>query len=557
MHSWFPGAISHVIRAVFWVFVTIPSAMVAAQSQGSTTTLSSLPQEMTDGLIRYALETDNPFDALVLVDKQAKNRNRIAELLAYQAFGMPNIAGKGLSQLEKTKPKLSNIEKYQLGKLYYERGECIASLKAFNSLKSRIPETFRERQVYYRSHCILALGGPVKAAQALSQPLSGQWVASAYYNLAMEYASRNVSKTKALVSLRVAKDLNYGDSSYAEELNDRIHLAAGKLYLDSEKPTLASDFLKKVRVDSLFTAQAQYLLGLSYIQQQDFRGATQIWSLNKKFPLIAPGVAESYLGTPFAFEGAGYAAQALEAYVEASDIFKAEIETITNITGLIEKYSTREVLLEDSKKKDLQWFLKQDVARNTQRAAYYKAVLDDADAYRLINLYYELESLHSGLNYWLTQFEVFEAQLASRIKTSIKKQSKALARLTSSQKKLVKRTQSNSIAAKSASVARSVETIAKRAAYLKSALASEVLEKDYRPELKRLKNSIKKRNARLVSLLSKLDQEIDQSAIRLLRELNDALVVKYEKAEQGLIHTLEVLAEARTRRTNRLDGRYQ
>jgi hypothetical protein len=102
-----------------------------------------------------------------------------------------------------------------------------------------------------------------------------------------------------------------------------------------------------------------------------------------------------------------------------------------------------------------------------------------------------------------------------------------------------------------------LETIAKRAAYLKSALASEVLEKDYRPELKRLKNSIKKRNARLVSLLSKLDQEIDQSAIRLLRELNDALVVKYEKAEQGLIHTLEVLAEARTRRTNRLDGRYQ
>jgi hypothetical protein len=441
--------------------------------------------------------------------------------------------------------------------LYYERGDCIASLKAFNSLKSRIPETFRERQVYYRSHCILALGGPVKAAQALSQPLSGQWVASAYYNLAMEYASRNVSKTKALVSLRVAKDLNYGDSSYAEELNDRIHLAAGKLYLDSEKPTLASDFLKKVRVDSLFTAQAQYLLGLSYIQQQDFRGATQIWSLNKKFPLIAPGVAESYLGTPFAFEGAGYAAQALEAYVEASDIFKAEIETITNITGLIEKYSTREVLLEDSKKKDLQWFLKQDVARNTQRAAYYKAVLDDADAYRLINLYYELESLHSGLNYWLTQFEVFEAQLASRIKTSVKKQSKALARLQNIQKKLVKRAQSNSIAAKSASVARSLEAIAKRAAYLKSALASEVLEKDYRPELKRLKNSIKKRNARLVSLLSKLDQEIDQSAIRLLRELNDALVVKYEKAEQGLIHTLEVLAEARTRRTNRLDGRYQ
>ena len=72
----------------------------------------------------------------------------------------------------------------------------------------------------------------------------------------------------------------------------------------------------------------------------------------------------------------------------------------------------------------------------------------------------------------------------------------------------------------------------------------------------KLNKRIKYSRTRLQALIKQLDVLITDSCRQRLADLRLATVANYERAEQGLVHIFQGIAENKTAKKNRLDGRY-
>jgi len=530
---------------------------------------SDLPDELYRGMVQFQLDSGNHFDALVYMDQTYIENDPLSYAAALNGFNMDGSVASIMDVIRSQKKELGSNELFRLGQIEYDSGNCIPALKAFKQLKNKLGLEKKQEWAFYRASCFIKLGSDTRAAQVLSDILSGIWISHAYYNLAMSYAETNSVKTKALVALRVAASLNEGESKAEQELNDRIHFAAGAIYLNEGKPDFATDFFKKVHLDSDTAPQALYLNGVAQLELNDFRSATQSWFSVKKYPVIHTGVAESLLAIPYAYERSGYVSQALEAYLEASTTFEKELQTIDKVSQSLKKHGFRRVLIEEDQLEGLEWFLAKDVARNTQRAAYYSYLAEDAGVYDSIELMLEMIMLRDSLQFWSSQLDVYQRSLKTKSQTF--SQQSARFKPQSVNRKIAEfRKRANALndaSELSAPLARQLQIDRLPASV--SALES---------RLKNLEQKIKRGRGRLDAQLAEsaaLKKRIQGKAVvldGLIEELNDHITLKalermaglkqhmqanFERSEQGLVHILESIAESNQSRSNPLDGRYQ
>ena len=524
--------------------------------------LQKIPLELSNGMIRFEIERENYFDALVLMSETDKTRRPIDYASALNGFHMDTDVKPLLDKATAKGKELTPIDLFRIGRTQYLSDNCIPALKAFKNLRNKIPVEEKQEWAFYRANCFIKLGSNKRAAQAINDLLSGLWISHAYYNLAIAYGEASTNKTKALVALRVAVSLNEGENKLEQELNDRINYAAGQFYLDSNKPKLAGDFFKKVYLESASAPQALYLNGVSHLETNDFRAATQSWFSVKKYPLIHSGVAEALLAIPYAYEGSGYVSQALEAYVEASDSFEKELAAIDKIASLLDKYGFVKVLIEETELEGLEWFLAKDVAKHTQKAAYYTYLISDSEIHDTVELLYEFIMMEEGLNLWNTQLAVYGKSLAGK-KKGFKKQSKKLN--IKKLNKRVSRIKGKSDKLSSAIKPRTLTALqddldAARARIKSLVLKVEVGEKDISSQQKvrtALAKRLKKQKKSLAAFQKTLDESITTLALARLAKLREKMEGNFEKAEQGLVHILEAVAESKHPKANRLNGRYQ
>jgi hypothetical protein len=532
-----------------------------------SSSLFSMPQTLKNGLLEFEYERNRYLATLLLLDDKDRNEKPVLYASALQAFDMPLTLERFNLESHVEQANLAEKDKFRLALLHIEQGDCVTGLKYLKGKALSLDASSQQKRAYYRAKCFVELGHDELAAQALSRALSGEWAAHAYYNLAMEYLATSKNKKRALVALKVARELNVKNGGSAVELTNRINLNAGKVYLDSGKPELANDFFNEIPLSSRYVTEGLYLHGFAKLYQNDFRAAAQSWQANLKHALISPGVAESLLALPLSYDQSGYQTQALEAYIDASKRFKKELKTLTDIKNLIKKYSAREVLIEDSDRAELQWFLNKTGAKNTQRVAYYDFVLQDEQVYRNIKLVQELSSLDAGLGYWLDQLGVHEKAVKARQKTlngfpkAIKK-SKLETRLSQSQIRF--ETLSKTLAQlKGSEAERILAGLSSRLEILKAkssasnasgkGLGKELSEQ--RSEMSRLKKSVSTAQKRSKATLRKLDKRLSELCIERLNSLEARIVGHKEAAELGLVTILERVARSRTKRTNLLNGK--
>lgn len=535
--------------------LVVSTSTLAAVSEG-------VPLELRQGLIRFEVERGNALGALALLNEQDREALPVAYASALNGFGMDKE--EIYSLLEKARKDASALapgDLFQLGKIYYSRGDCIPALKAFKHLTNKLSLEAKQEWAFYRANCSIKLGSSKRAAQVLSDLLSGLWISHAYYNLAMAYNEASTNKTRALVALRVAASLNPGKTQLEKELHDRIYYAAGSFYLDSEKPRKASDFLKKVHLDSLIAPQALYLHGVALLEQKDFRAATQSWFSVRKYPTIQQGVPESLLAIPYAYEGSGYVSQALEAYLEASGSFEKELKKIRKLGELIGKHGVQDVLIDEKKLKDLEWFLSKDVATNTQRAAYYSYLVEDEAIYESIAQLTELRQLNDRLKLWQNKLKVFDTSLSRKAKefkrkaATFEKQklSREIANLPAKLKRMagLEASKRDVLDASITGLQQRLKEVAQKVNKGGTRL------KKHRAAIQKFNQVLSKQRKALTALLNRYDEYITGLATERLTHLETSMLANYEKAEQGLVHMLETIAEANQPVKNRLDGRYQ
>ncbi len=528
-----------------------------------------MPDELYHGMIQYELDSGRYFDALVVMDNTYKKTHLVNYIAALQGFNLDKELP-GLIEQAKNSKNLSDADYFKLGKAEYLNDECLSALKLFKKIQNNLPLESKEPMAFYRANCFIKLGSSVRAAQSLTGMIGGLWSAYAYYNLAISYAEESRDKTKALVALRVAESLNAGRTKEAKSLNDRINLVAGKLYLDSDKKDSAIQFFKKVYLDSESTPAALYLIGLAQLESGDFRAATQAWHSLKSYPLVDQSVAEAALAIPFAFERSGYLSQTIEAYLEASNSFETELEKINKIDDLLSKHGAVKIFIDDSEIEGLEWFLAKDVVKNTTRAAYYQYLMKDPQFYDQVELYEELTFLHTSLEFWLTQLAVFERSLQDKKSTFKVKQSRFDAngikrQIDEQNAQISSLTQqagmTDTLAAnlQVEDMRDSIQVLRARLSGLQQKIQQgEKRLNDQSKELSLLVKDVGIIQKRLNQLMQKLSAELTTAAKTRLKSLRKTMVSNFERAEQGLIHIFEDMAESKqVKKRNLLDGRYQ
>lgn len=521
-------------------------------------------------MLYYEIESGNALGALSLMDEQFKNENPVLYARALQSFNVNSEALTLLDKIENTKPALSERDYFHIGALEYKFDRCIPALKALKKAKNKLSQEEKQEQAYYRSNCFIKLGSSPRAAQILSKLLNGLWISHAYYNLAMDYAANN-KKTKALVSLKVAESLNAGQLDTEKELNDRINVTAGHLYLNDGQYDKAINVLNRVYIDSSVSAQALYLKGVAQLENGNFRAATQSWSGVRKNHLIEPGVKESLLAIPFAYERAGYTSQALESYSNARTLFTDELTTIEKIESLIKKRGVIPTFLEGGQLEGLEWFLTDNSAKNTVRGAYYNFFMGDNEIYRHVELLAELEVLSASMGYWSSQLAVFNKALKSKQRSFIKKsksfkQKVVETKIADFEKRLQQLSKSTTSVTSNAQG--SEEVIQQRMLSLKDRLKS--VSNSIRQgkskisiqlgDNKSLQKQVGRSKKKLKQVMALVEKDAAKLILEKIKALKIELVFSQERADQGLTHVLETIAELDSRKRKKRtlkDGRYQ
>lgn len=538
-------------------------------SLNTSAKIHTIPDELYNGLIQFELNSGRYFDALVLMDENYQNTHLVDYMTALQGFDIVRDIPELIEKTKKNK-NLSDDDYYKIGRTEYHQGNCLPTLKAFKKIQNNLSLDDKEQWSFYRANCFIKLGSNVKAGQALNDVLGGLWAAYAYYNLAISYSESSRDNTRALGALYIAESLNLGESKEAKSLNDRINLAAGKLYLDANKYDSAIQFFKKIYLDSESTPAGLYLNGVALLESGDFRAATQTWHSLKTYSVLNQSVAEAYLAIPFAFERSGYISQTLEAYLDASNTFEAELETIDKIDALIVKHGAAKVFVEDSELEGLEWFLAKDVIKNTTRAVYYQHLMKDESLYDQVRLYAELRMLQNSLDFWSSQLNVFDESLSKK-KQSYKKERSmfdapnVLSKINTQKTKIDALVSQQGMTPSLSSnlqidvLKNSIEVLKIRLDSLQDKVQKgEVLLNKQLQEGKALSQTIEVNRKRLNSLVTMLDEELTKSLRINLAKLKTTMISNFERSEQGRIHLFEDMAESKQmKKSNLLDGRYQ
>ncbi|MFV1873708.1 MAG: hypothetical protein ACMZ64_10345 [Oleiphilus sp.] len=531
--------------------------------------IHDIPDELYHGMIQFELNSGRYFDALVMMDEDYRKNHFVDYLTALQGFNINKDLPKLIEQ-PKRNNSTSDEEFFKLGRLEYHQDNCVPALKAFKKIKNTVALEEKEEWSFYRANCFIKLGSNVRAGQALNDMIGGIWAAYAYYNLAISYSESSRDNTRALGALYIAASLNTGNSKEAKALNDRIHLAAGRLYLDENKYDSAVQFFKKIHLDSDSTAPGLYLNGLAQLELGDFRAATQTWHSLKTYPILNQSVAEGLLAIPFAFERSGYLSQTLEAYLEASNTFESELEKIDKIDGLVAKHGAAKIFIEGSEIEGLEWFLAKDVVKNTTRAVYYQYLMQDEALYDQVRLYSELSMLQNSLVFWLSQLKVFDESLLRKTK-SYKKERQSfdaqhvLSKINEQKTQLDRLNSQPGLTQTIASnlqldvLKNSIEVLKIRLDSLQAKVqkGESRLNKQL-VQSKSLKQSIQASQQSLIRVSDKLAEEITKAVRVRLAKLRTRMVSNFERSEQGLIHIFEDMAESKQmKKRNLLDGRYR
>ena len=540
----------------------IPLSLSAADNR------ATMPDALYDGMVKFKLNSGDYFDALTMMDERYIADHPVDYTSALQGYRLLSDARKQIAKNEKQKSKLSDEERFLLGEVYYKDDDCINALRSFKGLKAKLSLEDKERWIFYRANCFIKLGSPTRAAKALRDIVGGLWASYAYYNLAMAYSAQSHDKTKALGTLWIADSLNKGDSSESKALGDKINLASGYLYLEGGKPDTALDFFRKVHLESDSSAQGLYLYGLAHMELGDFRAATQSWFSTKPYPVIDQSVAEAALAIPFAYDRSGYTSQSLEAYHEASQGFESELRTIKKVKNALEKHGARAILVDASEIKGLEWFLAKGVVKNTTRAAYYSYFVEDYAIHDELVLFSELRALLASIDYWQGQLSVYNSALkakksdfnqsrrnfdSSSINSKVRSFEQQLEKLKSSKYLTAELSKSLKIH----SMADEIASLEQRIANLTSKVSKgpRILDRQLANIVKLTKRLNTERQS-LEDLLIKLDGEITRKCLQRLEDLRLGTVLNYERAEQGLIHIMQGIAENKKRKlNNRRDGR--
>ncbi|HEY3699493.1 MAG TPA: tetratricopeptide repeat protein [Spongiibacteraceae bacterium] len=376
-------------------------------------------QDLRYGVVLYDFFQDDYFQALteLLLGEQQQDMPHHAEFAQLLrggislSYGMDTQARDIFEQLlaQHPKPAVRDRAWFYLGKNYYERGDTDNAAMMLNRVGANLPPNLAQERDYLRANLALQRGDLASATlPASAGDKLNPWLPYLLFNRGVLQSTQGDAHAAAnsfeqLVALPLREEEH-------KALRDRAFTASGFTYLGAQQPQAALTAFKQVRLNSPFADKALLGYGWAAAQLSDFKLALQPWQELNQRSLLLPAVQEGLLAVPYAYEQLGAAAQALEEYQHAEQLYVQETARIDAAIDMLQKTSLLSLWL-DPKAKEA-WLSRHEELPVTPQLPYLEHLLALNSIQEILKDMRDLGVLEQYLTDWRDRLSALDAAQA-------------------------------------------------------------------------------------------------------------------------------------------------
>jgi len=341
-----------------------------------------------------------------------------AELLLggmYLSFGMHEKSSEIFDKLiDANVPlRIRNRAWFYLAKIRYQRNLYPEAEQAIKRIEGALPvEQDQEKRLLFAN--IMMAQKRYQEADTYLQESKDESAWSIYirYNLAVSMIKQNnTQRGREILSL--IGSLKTHDKEL-QAVRDQSNLALGYSYIQEEKPDLALEFLRKVRLKGHLSNKALLGLGWAYDQKKEYTKALAPWLELNKRNLLDSAVQESFLATAYALGKLNKDSLALSHYKTTIEIYEGELRRLEDIIINISGGEFIRQIMELQTQNEMGWFWEMDKAPKAGESRYLINLLATHTFQESLKNYRDLKVLKKNLITWSHNMQVYNTILETR-----------------------------------------------------------------------------------------------------------------------------------------------
>jgi hypothetical protein len=331
------------------------------------------------------------------------------------SYRMHQRAGRAIkSVLEgNIEQSIRNEAAFRLARIYVQKDDVRNALKTIETITGKVPEKIRDDALFLRAQ-IYMLSGKFEEAIKILQGLQGvkNFEGFSTYNLGIALI-QNGQELKGVEQLNLAGQIKSSDEGTLA-IKDKANLLLGNRMIAAAQPTLAKQYLDRVRLSGPFSNKALLGLGWTDVALGNYDRALVPWTFLIKRNVTDKAVQESLLGVPYAYSKLELHGKAALFYGSALESFAAELAKLDASVKSIREGKFLKALVSDELKLDKNWIVKLRELPETPETFYLLELMASNDFQESLQNYFDLEELRKKLTSWDDYLDAYDDIIKSR-----------------------------------------------------------------------------------------------------------------------------------------------
>ena len=337
------------------------------------------------------------------------------------SYGLTKEAGQIFARLidKGASPKVRDRAWFFLAKIRYQRGYLPEAENALAQVEDNLPTVLEEERILLQANLLMTHGDYNAAADVLNG-MSLKATSSRYarYNLGVALLKLHETPRSIARGTTILDDVGRMPAENEEfrSLRDRANVALGFSALSEDDPTLARNYLQRVRLKSLQSNKALLGFGWAADSLKDPKLALVPWLELADRDVGDSAALEARIAVPYAFVKLGAYGQALDRYNAAISAFEQENKALRESIVALRSTKWIDTMVEVNPGEEMGWFWRLGELPDVPHAAHLSQVLAQHEFQEAFKNYRDLRFLAKNLDDWKDKLGIFDAMLATRRK---------------------------------------------------------------------------------------------------------------------------------------------
>ncbi len=309
---------------------------------------------------------------------------------------------------------IKNRAYYYLAKIYFQRGYVDQAASFLENVKGPVQESVFGDLKLLMGQVYLAQGRYEEAILSLDNWKGPKnYRPYANYNLGVAFTKRgNIDEgIKYLKTVGKAK----AKTEAIRTLRDKANLASGLTLIQNKRPEEATKYLKKVRLQGLYSNMALLGIGWANTEAEKHEAALVPLMELRNRDAYHPEVQEGILALAYAYNKMGLRGRAVKAYEQAAEVYLNEAQELANSAREIEQGVLVNALLDRTKGgPQMGWFWSLRELPELPEVKYFTELLAEHKFHEALKNFRDILYLKKNLEYWDSNISIYITMLETR-----------------------------------------------------------------------------------------------------------------------------------------------